>query len=143
MNDKQYAFCKSHSTTNLLIFLTNSIHHKFVGYGKTHLTALGISKAFDRVWHKELLLKISPYRLSPLPQDIKSLLTDRKIRVILDGSHYSWHHIIAGIPQESVWASSLFLININELLNFTANSLRSCADDSLLHTSFCFLKRPS
>ena len=98
LNNKQYGFRKSRSTTDLLTFLTNSIHHNLEGHGETHLTALDITKAFGRVWHEELLSKISHYGLSPLSQVIKSFLTDRKIRVILDGSYSSWHHIIAGVP---------------------------------------------
>ena len=63
--------------------------------------------------------------------------------MILDGSYSSWHHIIAGVPQGSVLAPTLFLLNINDLLNSTANRLHSYADDSSLHTSFCFSKPPS
>ena len=87
LNDKQYGFRKSRSTTDLLTFLASSNHHNLEGYEETHLTPLNITKAFGRVWHKEHVSKISHYGLSPLSQVIKSFLTDRKIRVIFDGSY--------------------------------------------------------
>ena len=143
LNDKQYGFRKYRSTTDLLIFLTNQIHLNLEGYGETHFTALDISKAFDRVWHEGLLSKISHYGLSPISKVIESFLTNRQIRVLLDGSHSSWHNINSGVPQGSVLAPTLFLLNINDLLSSTVNSIHSYADDSSLHSSFSFSKPPS
>ena len=39
------------------------------------------------------------YELSPVSQDIESFLTDREIRMILDGSYSSRHYVNAGVPQ--------------------------------------------
>merc|ERR1712002_391403 len=143
LNDKQYGFRKCRSTADLLIYLTNSIHLSLEGYGETHFTALDISKAFDRVWHGGLLSKIPHYGLSPISKVIESFLTNRQIRVLLDGSHSSWHNINSGVPQGSVLAPTLFLLNINDLLSSTVNSIHSYADDSSLHSSFSFSKPPS
>ena len=143
LNDKQYGFRKFRSTADLLIFLTNSIHLSLEGYGETHFTALDISKAFDRVWHAGLLSKIPHYGLSPISKVIESFLSDRQIRVVLDRTHSSWHNINSGVPQGSVLAPTLFLLNINDLLHSTANSIHSYADDSSLHRSFTFSKPPS
>ena len=63
--------------------------------------------------------------------------------MILDGSHFSWHHINAGVPQGSVLAPTIFLLNINDLLDSTSNSIHSYADDSSVHCSFCFAQPPS
>ena len=63
--------------------------------------------------------------------------------MIFDGSQSSLHQINAGVPQGSVLAPTLFLLNINDLLNSTSNSIHSYADDSSLHSSFCFSQRPS
>ena len=48
--------------------------------------ALDISKAFEQVWHKGLLCKLSSYGISGRVHSIiKSFLTGRKLKVIVNG----------------------------------------------------------
>ena len=63
---------------------------------------LDISKAFDRVWHDGLLYKLERYGISgQLLFLVKSFLTDRKQRTVLNEQCSTWGDISAGVPQGS------------------------------------------
>ena len=106
-------------------------------HGETYVVALDISKAFDRVWHANLINKLDAYGFHPnILKLIQNFLTNRYISVSIDGSTSESKLINAGVPQGSVLSPTLFLIYINELLKITNNRLESFADDSSLHKSF-------
>ena len=63
-SDRQYGFRQGRSTGDLLAFLTESWSSSFRNFGETFAVALDISKAFDRVWHKAYISKLSSYPLS-------------------------------------------------------------------------------
>ncbi|VEN44602.1 unnamed protein product, partial [Callosobruchus maculatus] len=48
------------------------------------------------------------------------------------GSHMQWATVHHGVPQGYVLSPTLFLLNINELLEITSNTIYSFADDSTL-----------
>ena len=57
-SDFQYGFRSSRSTADLLTVVSDRIARAFNRSGATRAVALGISKAFDRVWHAGLLHKL-------------------------------------------------------------------------------------
>ena len=63
-SDFQYGFGSSQSTADLLTVVTNSIARTFDRSGATRSAVLGISKAFDRVWHAVILHKLKSYGIS-------------------------------------------------------------------------------
>ena len=80
------------------------------------MTFLDISKAFDKVWHAGLLIKLELLGVrNPLLAWIKSYLTDRKQRIIIEGQSSEWAIINAGVPQGSILGPLLFRIYINNL----------------------------
>ena len=59
-SDFQYGF-RSRSTADLLTVAFDRIARAFNGSGAIRAVALDISKAFDRVWHADLLHKLKSY----------------------------------------------------------------------------------
>ena len=94
-----------------------------------------ISKAFDRVWHKGLLVKLARIGITgELLEWIESYLSDRKQRVVINGKSSDWGDVKAGVPQGSVLGPLLFLIYINDITFTTENSeIRLFADDTVMY----------
>ena len=66
-----------------------------------------ISKAFDRVWHRGLLYKLT--RIGSSDEVVKwstSYLSDRRQCVVLDGASSEWASVFAGVPQGSILTHS-------------------------------------
>jgi hypothetical protein len=76
---------------------------------EVRMVFLDISKAFDEVWHKGLLHRLESLGVrDPLLKWIKSYLSERKQRVIIDGQSSDWMQIEAGVPQGSILGPFLF-----------------------------------
>ena len=72
-------------------------------------------------------------------------IIDRMLQhaAVVDGHCSSPKSINSGVPQGSVLSPTLFLIFINDLLNLTQCPIHSYADDSTLHFSTTFTRRPT
>ena len=91
------------------------------------------SKAFDRVCHKRLLLKLDLYGIrGPMREWIDSFLQDRIQPVSIQGVKSSSIHVVSGVPQGSVFGPLLFLFFINDIDNNIQSPLRLFADDTIL-----------
>ena len=104
------------SCVNQLLAITHEIYKSFdVGF-EVRGVFLDICKAFDKVWHEGLLLKLNQNGISGnLLKLLRNFLSYRKQRVLLNGQHSSWDNVNAGAPQVSILGSLLFLIYINDL----------------------------
>ena len=59
-----------------------------------------ISKAFDRVWHRGLILKLEKYGIhGNLLAWFANYLFNRSQSVCVDGTYFSKQYITAGVPQ--------------------------------------------
>ena len=107
--DFQYGFRSSRSTAHLLTVVSDRIARAFNRPGATRAVALDISKAFDRVWYAGLLHKLKSYGISgQIFGLISSFLSNRQLRVVLDGKSSQEYPVNAGGP-------TLFLLYINDL----------------------------
>ncbi len=140
----QYAFRKGHSTGDLLAFLTDSCSSSLSRFGETFAIVLGISKAFDRVWHKALLCKLTYYGFYPaLCSYLSSFLSGRSITGVVEGHFSTPKPINSGVSQGSVLSPTLFLLFINDLLSMTNCPIHSYSDDTTLHYSTSFDRHPN
>ena len=78
----QYGFRNSRSTTDLLTVASDRIARVFNKSWATQAVALDISKAFDKVWHADLLHKLKSYEISvQIFGLISFFLSNRQLRV--------------------------------------------------------------
>ena len=97
--------------------------------------ALDISKAFDRVWHAGLLHKLKSYGISGQIFDlISSFLSNRQLRVVLDGKSSQEYPVNAGVPLGSILGPTLFLLYINDLPDDVICDIAIYADDTTLYS---------
>ena len=95
---------------------------------------LDLSKAFDKVCHKRLLLKLRQIGVQGnLFNWIRSYLTGRTQRVVLAGQASEFLDIFGSVPQGSILAPLLFLIFLNDIeINIRSNISLFADDVSLL-----------
>ena len=76
---------------------------------------LNLQKAFDTVPYNRLLLKLESIRTSGnILKWNKSVLSDRKQRVLINGIAFEWSCVTIGVPQGSVLGPLLFILYIEK-----------------------------
>ena len=113
INTCQHGFLKARSClTNLSCFFEEIA--KCVDDGSpVDVVYLDFQKAFDKVPHQRLLLKLKPHGIgNDVINWIEKWLTQRRQRVIVNGEISNWKSVLSGVPQRSVLDPMLFLIYI-------------------------------
>jgi hypothetical protein len=95
---------------------------------------LDFAKAFDRVPHKRLLLKLKVLGIrGPTVSWIAAFLANRCFSVRVDGDYSRPVKVTSGVPQGSVIGPLLFLLFINDLPSRVCSSICMYADDVMLY----------
>ena len=118
--------------TEFLEFVTNQLDHK------TPVDAiyLDFSKAFDKVPHKRVLLKLKGIGIKgQLLEWISDWLSNRSQQVQVKGSLSDWAMVKSGVPQGSVLGPVLFLIYVNDIDEKVTCNISKFADDTKIYAS--------
>ncbi|GFU02353.1 RNA-directed DNA polymerase from mobile element jockey [Trichonephila clavipes] len=82
---QQCGFRPKCSTVHQLLRVTELIHSGFAKHDATGILSLDIAKAFNKIWHDGLLIKLIRLDfMAPLMKSIHSFLTHRSFRVRVD-----------------------------------------------------------
>ena len=132
----QSGFLPGHSTVHHLIELVHNTCLALEKYEMNCQIFCDISKAFDRVWHRGLLLKLKNYGIDGnLLVWFEDYLKNRNQKVFINNTFSTQKPISAGVPQGSVLGPLLFLIYINDISDDLTGLARLFADDTSLSYS--------
>lgn len=130
----QSGFRSGDSTVNQLLSIVNEFSNALDLGKEIRVIFFDISKAFDRVWHKGLLFKIQNLGITGnLFTWIKSYLSTRKQKVIINGKESSVLEINAGVPQGSILGPLFFIIFINDIVTNISCTIKLFADDTSIY----------
>ena len=97
----------------------------------TGIIYLDFQKAFDKVPHQRLIIKLKSHGMgNSIINLIEQFRTDRRHMVVVDGEVSGWKSVLSGVPQVSVLGTILFLVYINDLEEGVTGTILPFADDS-------------
>jgi hypothetical protein len=110
------------------IFIYYAFHH-FPNTASSIIVFCDISKAFDRVWHKALIIKLQSYGITgDLLHWLDDYVSDRKQKVVVNNECSNPNTVKAGVPRGSVLGILLFLLYINDIADNLGNLARLFAE---------------
>ena len=139
--DLQHSFREKRSCEIPLIMLIDELAKNMQTGFQTDLTLLDFSKAFDKVAHEKLLLKLHYYGIRG--DVLKNFLDNRKQAVIINGISSDSISVSSGFPQGSVLGPILFLAYINDLPKQVKSKVRLFADDTAMYLAISSLPEAS
>lgn len=134
IDQRQHGFRKGLSTTTQLLETIHDFAQVLDKQGQIDIIYLDFEKAFDRVSHQKLLLKLQAVlKNSTLIAWIEAYLSDRQQSVFFQGASSSAASVQSGIPQGSVLGPLFFLVFINDILHDIPVNIKLFADDCIIY----------
>ena len=117
ITDAQHGFRQGRSPqTNLIEFLNRTT--KWLDEGRSFdVLYLDFAKAFDKVCHKRLILKLEQMGVEEKAKEwLQDWLKGRKQRVRVGGEVSEWEEVGSSVVQGSVLGGTLFLVFANDII---------------------------
>ena len=133
--EMQHGFRSNRSCESQIISLAHQLAQNNDKNIQTDLIIMDFAKAFDTVPYKRLISKLKFYGISDQTTTwITSFLANRTQTVLLENTTSEKIAVTSGVPQGTGLGPILFLIYINDLLDYIKHSqIRLFADDSIIY----------
>ena len=129
----QHGFRSKLSCETQLLTFTQEIFGSMASGKQTDVAVMDISKAFDKVDHQRLILKLKRMGINNKTSNwIGAWLSHIFQRVVVDGHTSNSCPVLSCIPQGSVLGPCLFLIYINDIPDTLKSNVRLFADDTIV-----------
>ena len=139
--DLQHRFRSKPSCETQLVTLIEDLMWNCIAGSQTDLVLLDYSKAFDKVSHQKLLLKLHRYGIrGPTLKWIQAFLSDRTQTVVLENEKSNIVPVTSGVLQGSVLGPILFLIYINDLPDSIKSKVPLFAEDTAIYLAVSSLQ---
>lgn len=138
LHPRQFAFRKGKGTTTYLAELDQIITEAATKGQHCEIVTLDIKKAYDRVWHGNIMEAVIDNRLgTKMNKFIFNFLQDRTARVSFAGNLSKTTKQENGVPQGSVLSVSLFLLVMNSVFTVVPKNVHVLlyADDIVIITT--------
>lgn len=131
--ERQHGFRRGLSTVTQLLDFVHNLSISINNRGQTDVIFLDLSRAFDKVSHAKLLIKLREILKNEI---IVRWLTDylnlRQQYVEVQGDRSGLVPVTSGVPQGSVLGPLLFLLFINDMVRDISANVSMFADDCVI-----------
>ena len=127
LSPTQFGFRKDHSAELQLLQTVYDLATSLNNSSQCDVILLDFSKAFDRVSHRHLMLKLEHYGIrNSILKWISAFLSSRTQQVVCGGCYSGPAEVLSGVPQGTVLGPLLFLMisTISLISNINMPSVR-------------------